>query len=67
MLIIFTQIMTADEALKEVMMGHFSLVNYEKFITLYIKVHFTDARGRSPFQISKKTVSIMGAYGWGMR
>ncbi|KAG0711350.1 Glutamate receptor ionotropic, delta-2 [Chionoecetes opilio] len=61
------QIMPADEALKKVMKGRFSAFNYEKFITIYIKAHFTDALGRSPFQISKKPTSYVAAYGWGMR
>ncbi|KAK8378426.1 hypothetical protein O3P69_011133 [Scylla paramamosain] len=61
------KIIPADEALKEVMKGHFSLVHYEQYITIYIRAHFTDTRGRSPFQISKKAISIMAAYGWGVR
>ncbi|KAG0720737.1 hypothetical protein GWK47_047890 [Chionoecetes opilio] len=40
--------------------------NYEQFITIYIKAHFTDATCAQPFQISKKPTSYVAAYGWGM-
>ncbi|XP_050700309.1 uncharacterized protein LOC126987362 [Eriocheir sinensis] len=49
------------------MKGRFSMINYESYVTLHINSNFTDSRGRSPFQLSRNSISIMAAYGWGLR
>lgn len=61
------QVMAAKEALVEVMKGHFSLISHENHMTVIVSSYFTDDRGRTPFQISKKGFSIMAAFGWAFR
>lgn len=61
------QILPPDVALRRIMKGRFSMINYEKYIAIYINANYTDSRGRSPFQLSRKSFSIMPAYGWGLR
>ncbi|XP_063876905.1 uncharacterized protein LOC135109456 [Scylla paramamosain] len=61
------KVMDINEALTKVLNGKFALINYEKFVSINIASYHTDDRGRTPFQISKKGISIMAAFGFGFR
>ncbi|KAG7160232.1 Glutamate receptor ionotropic, delta-1-like 37, partial [Homarus americanus] len=61
------EMLVADEALERVLEGGFTLVDFENYVNIIVASRYTDARGYNPFYVSKKGVSVMAAFGWGMR
>lgn len=59
--------LVADEALKKVLAGKFSLIDHMNYISVYVASWYTDANGDTPFYVSKKGISILAAFGWGFR
>ncbi|KAK4313627.1 hypothetical protein Pmani_015031 [Petrolisthes manimaculis] len=61
------ELVTSDEGLNKVLKNHYSLLDLTYYITIHIASRYTDARGQTPFFISKKGFSLMATFGWGVR
>lgn len=61
------QVLVATEALKKVLAGGYSLIDFENYIAIIIATHYTDFYGNTPFFVSKKGFSIISSYGWSFR
>lgn len=57
----------ADAALQKVMDGGFTLIDFERYVRIIVASRYMDSLGRTPFYISKKGISIMAIFGWGVR
>ncbi|KAG7162414.1 Glutamate receptor ionotropic, delta-1-like 17 [Homarus americanus] len=61
------EVMEADEALQKVMAGGFSLIDFKNYISVIVASRYTDSLGNTPFYISNKEISVLAAFGWGVR
>nr|XP_053641768.1 glutamate receptor ionotropic, delta-2-like [Cherax quadricarinatus] len=61
------EVEVADSALQKVLAGSYTLIDFENYVTIIVASRYTDTRGNTPFFVSKKTFSIMAAFGWGFR
>ncbi|XP_069188819.1 glutamate receptor-like [Procambarus clarkii] len=55
-----------DEALKKVLAGGFSFISYKNYVTVIVKIRFTDARGDTSLYISKALPMFLD-FGWCVR
>nr|XP_045620084.1 glutamate receptor ionotropic, NMDA 2A-like [Procambarus clarkii] len=60
------EVIREDEPLKKVLAGGFSLIFLKDFATINIATRYTDARGNTPFYISRDIPVFLGA-GWCIR
>ncbi|XP_071525486.1 glutamate receptor ionotropic, delta-1-like [Panulirus ornatus] len=61
------EVLIADQALKKVSEGRFSLIDHMNYISVYVASWYTDASGNTPFYVSNKGISVLAAFGWGLR
>ncbi|KAG7162415.1 Glutamate receptor ionotropic, NMDA 1-like 5 [Homarus americanus] len=61
------QILPVDEALSNVKKGGFSFLTFREYVSIIIASRYTDSLGNTPFYVSKTSVSMMAAFGWGTR
>nr|XP_045624240.1 uncharacterized protein LOC123774155 [Procambarus clarkii] len=60
------QVVPAEAALRQVLTGRFSFISYKNFVIVIVASHYTDARGNTPFYISKD-IPMFSAFGWCIR
>ncbi|XP_042233432.1 probable glutamate receptor isoform X2 [Homarus americanus] len=61
------EVLVADEALKKVLDGGFSLIDHKNYIEVVVASWYTDTHGDTSFYISNKGISVIAAFGWGFR
>ncbi|XP_071544962.1 glutamate receptor ionotropic, delta-1-like [Panulirus ornatus] len=61
------EVLVADEALRKVSQGGFSLIDFKNYITVIVASRYTDTSGNTPFYISRNGISVLAAFGWGIR
>ncbi|XP_071531492.1 glutamate receptor ionotropic, delta-1-like [Panulirus ornatus] len=61
------EVLVAEEALKKVLKGGYSLIDFENYIAIIIAAHYTDVYGNTPFFVSKKGFAVISSYGWSFR
>nr|XP_053641783.1 glutamate receptor ionotropic, delta-1-like [Cherax quadricarinatus] len=61
------EVLVVDEALKKVLAGRFSLIDFKNYINVVVASRYTDAFGVTPFYISNKGISVIAVFGWGLR
>nr|XP_045610230.1 uncharacterized protein LOC123765597 [Procambarus clarkii] len=60
------EVVQDDEALKKVLAGRFSFIIHRIFVTINIAARYTDARGNTPFYMSRDIPLFVGS-GWCFR
>ncbi|XP_071544966.1 glutamate receptor ionotropic, delta-2-like [Panulirus ornatus] len=61
------EVLRADEALKKVLEGSYSLIDLENYISIIIDSRWADSFGNTPFYISKKGITMIASFGWSVR
>nr|XP_045600073.1 probable glutamate receptor [Procambarus clarkii] len=61
------EVMVADDALRRVLAGRFSLIDFKNYISVIVASRYTDSFGNTPFYISNQGISVIAAFGWGLR
>ncbi|XP_050714140.1 uncharacterized protein LOC126997128 [Eriocheir sinensis] len=61
------EVMEARLALRKVLQGRHSLIDFKNYIRVVIASEYTDAQGNTPFYISNDGISILATFGWAFR
>ncbi|XP_069995907.1 glutamate receptor ionotropic, kainate 1-like [Penaeus vannamei] len=61
------QVVSTDERLERVRRDAFAFLSWRNILRVTVASKYTDARGDTPFHISKNGLSILSGFGWGFR
>lgn len=61
------QVVSTDEGLERVRRDAFAFLSWRNILRVTVASKYTDARGDTPFHISKNGLSILSGFGWGFR